>query len=499
MKNNVNYMIINDKAYFHHKKDGLNYTDPFISMWSEWKNLNEGSKGTVYSQTGYIFKFWIFALYFPAEKNESLVKYLARYKKVITQKGFKIEEELKTDSIGFRQVIYEAKKTNSVINDLVALQSFFQFIYDNKTLSEDSSLPVVPQSDFYFNKLDMKALEVKDKHSKGHAYGLKAKGLMRLSMANRITALTGMIKGAKKGIGKTTGIGLENTKAMPLDVFEHLLTVAPPERKLLYLLCATSPRIGQALHLTWFDVDQEHKRVFLVNPKSIDKQLPTDAKGYLFLDQPRRETLLKEKGIHVGLGPHSLIRWKTGEIPSIGDDEGYLFFIFDEWKDMFFETYSKVRNNTPATHRKNNPFVFQTSTGKRLLPTEADSGLKTDIKAMKARYPQYSELQLEGGYHLLRHMFGTLMASAAYLTLAQDEKLSSIEIGGGARKNIVEIAKVVTARKMGHSGTSSTDTYFNPDHYITTYTIEILQKRFNEVRSITKKIAEAVKGEIIEK
>lgn len=499
MKRLSNFRYIGGKVYFHHVKDGISYTDPFIPMWSEWKNLNQNSIGTIYAQAAYIFKFWIYALYFPANENESFRMYLARYKKVITESGFKIEERLHSSSLNFKQTIYEAKKTNSVTNDLVALESFFKIIFESEVLLDSKNLPDIPRSDFYLNKLEMKTLEAKDRHSKGYAYGLKAKGLMRLSIATRTTVLSGLIKKRVNASKRKTTIGLENTKAMPLEVFNSLLAVAPPQRKLLYLLCATSPRIGQSLHLTWFDVDLEQKRVFLINPASINKQLPVDARGYLFLEQPSRKELLKEKKININTRPHSLIRWKTGEIPSIEDNEGYLFFAFDEWREMFFETYIRVRNSVSSVDRQKNPFVFQTSSGKRLLPSEASDGLKTDLDAVRARYPEFENLQIKGGFHLFRHMFGTLMASAAYLAMIEDERLGAIDTGGGVRKNIVEAAQIVTANKMGHApGSDSIKQYFSPDSYILEYTMKLLQGNVDGVRNIKKHIIETVCAESAE-
>ena len=494
MMNNSNYKIINNKAFFHHIKNGVEYTDPYICEWSEWKRLTERSIGTIKVQAGYIFKFWIYSLYFPAEKNESMLKYIVNYKRVIMDRGFQIEQELTTSSGGkFKQVIYEAKKTNSIINDLVALQSFFQFIYDHKTLSEHNDLPDLPKSNFYYDQLDIEGMKAKERHSKGHGYGLKAKGIMRESLMNRITVFTDLIKGAKKNSKRSSSISIDNLDSMPLGMYERLLEVAPPERKLLYLLCGAAPRIGQALHLTWFDVDQTNKRVFLVNPKSRNKEYPIDAKGYLFLDQPPRKKLLAEYGIDIELGHHKNIRWKTGEIPSVDDDEGFLHFIFDKWRDMFFETYLKVISNTPILHRKKNPFVFQTSTGKRLLPTEAYDGLQIDMTLVKKKYPEWSHSQIKGGFHLFRHMYGSIMSGCAYLGLAQDNSLNNIDVGGIKRMNIVQLTKVAVAKKMGHaSGSSSADLYFKPDRYINIFVMDILKERMDEVRAANKKIVEAI-------
>ena len=493
MPNRLNFKIINNKAYFHHVKDGIEYTDPYISEWSEWKKLTERSSGTIKVQISYIFKFWIYALYFPAKKNESALKYIVRYKNIIMNKGFKIEQELATSAGGkFKQVVYTAEKTKSIVNDLVALQSFFQFIYDHKTLSEHDDIADLPNSNFYYDQLDIEGMKARDRHSKGHGYGLKAKGIMRDSLMKRMTIFTDLIRGAKKN-SSNNSTPFDSLDAMPLGMYERLLNVAPPERKLLYLLCGTSARIGQALHLTWFDVDQINKRVFLINPKSMNKQYPVDAKGYLFLDQPPRKELLAEYGINVDLGHHRNIRWKTGEIPSIDDDEGFLLFIFDEWRDMFFETYLQVFSNTPVLHKKKNPFVFQTSTGKRLLPTEANDGLQHDMKLVKKKYPEWSHSQVKGGFHLFRHMFGSTMAGCAYLGQAQDKSLSNISIGGIESMNIVQLARVGVGKKMGHArGSSSTERYFKPDIYINAFVMNALRERIEEVRKVNKRVLEAI-------
>ncbi|WP_345985736.1 hypothetical protein WCX49_01085 [Sulfurimonas sp. HSL-1656] len=494
---NMNYRLINGRVYFHHQKDGVDYNDPFIAQWSEWVLLNDGSLGTVKLQAGLIFKFWIWALYFPAGENESLLQYFARYKKVITNRGFEIKKEL-TLYMGQKSdvMVYKAGKTNSVVNDLSALQSFFRFVYDHKTLHDD--LPEMPYSDFYFDRMDREAQNAKDQHSIGHAYGLKPKGMMRESMLARYTALTDMVKAANRKTKKKHFIGLSSSLAMPLDFFDHLLVVAPPAAKLLYLLCATSARIGQALHLTWFDVDVDRERVYLVNPRSPSKQLPVDANGFLFLQQPPRKELLKLHGINLDLGHHQLVRWKTGEIPSIDDDEGHLFFIHPVWKEMFFHTYLKVFNNTPAKHRKNNPFVFQTSTGKRLLPSEAKGWLDRDINAVRKQFPAFEGVQLEGGFHLFRHMFASLMASLAYLELSNDERMQHIDTGGGKTENIIEITKAITRRKMGHAAASdSIEVYFKADHYITAYHMNILRKRVEEYRELRGRIGEAIDVKIV--
>lgn len=489
-----NYYYVGKKVYFLHEKDGVMYQDPFVTKWSEKLELNGNSRGTVIPRASLIFKFWIYSLYFPPDKEQTIENYIAKYKNILLKTGFEIKKKVTTTQLTFLMTIYRAKKKKSVLNDLIALQSFFEFVYDyRQMMGDDFKLEQLPHHRFYFDALDFKKQNARDKYSKGHGYGLKARGLMRNAMAKRINVLTALIKTESRNMPSKTQ-SLFDSDTMSIQAFELLLKVAPTNRKLLYLLCATSPRIGQALHLTWFDVDITNKRVFLVNPKSRNKQLPTDARGYLFQAQPPREDLIKDYGIDLDSHPHTLIRWKTGEIPSVDDTEGYLHFPFDHWRDMFFETYRKVFNETPSTNRANNPFVFQKASGKRLLPSELHAGLEADLKLLKKIYG----IQIEGGFHIFRHMFGAIMAASAYLELARDKDSAFIDTtGSGTIESIIDVAKVITRRKMGHAtNSSSIDVYFKPDLHTTRYFMSVLKDRSEELRKNTEMIERAIRGEV---
>jgi len=487
-----NILVVGGRVFFSFSKDGINYTEPFITDWSEYMLATDRSIGTIKKYANSIFRFWIYAFYHPAKEEEMFLKYILQYKDIIENKGFKIIEQIRIPALSasVHCTIYECPK-QSIVTDLKALNSFFTYIQefhkdDYKKLS--NNFPI----DFYYDKKDYKALRTRERYSKGAAYGLKAKDLMRESIAKRQNVFSNLLKNATKKASKSSIIS--DYKAMPIDMYDKLLQIAPNERKLLYLLVGAAPRLGQALSLTRFDIDMDLKRVFIVNPLSPAKQLPIDSNGYLFLEQPPRLELLKQFNSHPNVGHNKLIRHKQylnfGEIPSIDDQDGYLFFLTDEYRNLFFSTYAKVVNLQSATQKAKNPYVFQTSTGKRLLPSEAYSGLKTDMKTLLKKYPHYKDVKLKGGFHKFRHMFGRTLASIAYIMQAEDEKWSNIDVAKTKKTNLVALMKSFTRAKMGHSSASSTiDNYFAPNAIVHSFVVNIIHEKSKPYLDLANKMS----------
>ena len=478
------YKLINGKYYFHHVKKGKEYSDPNIPEYCNYLREYKGaSLGTLEKYIGSIHKFWIYALYFPSDKDQTIQEYATSYRTVLATKGFVVREIVKESSYNFEmtKIIYTAKKIADPNSDMIALQSFYQFMTNpkvNPTFELIGSFPI----DIYYDKLNDEQMDIKDKYSKGHGYGLKSRGIMRRALTAHLNVFTNLIN--KKYSRKNTQ-NRKKKKAFKYEVFEALLEVADTRDKLLYILCGgTSARIGQALNLTKYDVDLLNKRVYLIPPGSHLR--PQDTEGYAFLGQPPRIELLAKYGIDSNKSPHNLNRFKY-PIPTEDDENGFLHFLTDQLRDMFLETYSQLsREITP-----NNPFIFQTSTG-RYIRSEAHDNLKKNLAKVKDKYPQFTDKELDMAFHGFRHMYGQIMASIAYYLQANSVELTNLEMPDGRSTNIIELWKTFTRRKMGQSSPSSIDIYFNPESYVMDYALDLVKENMEGMLNLGKRIRSSI-------
>lgn len=130
-----------------------------------------------------------------------------KYKLTIEKKGFKIVRPLDVDSIGINgvaEVVFEQEKKQAA-TDMKALVSSYGYLADIRKsdyIELTSHFPI----DFYYNRLDLKALETKEKHGKRSSYGLKAKDIMRESMTHRETVFTSLVRSTARKAKRNNAI-----------------------------------------------------------------------------------------------------------------------------------------------------------------------------------------------------------------------------------------------------------------------------------------------------
>lgn len=475
------YELINKSCYFYENIDGVEFTDPFISDFYKFK-LRKIEVGTLKKYITPIHKFWIYNLYIKPHRGNttSLRQYLYEYQDITMEKGFSIKTTIEIDGISCSQTLYDFEKKSDT-SDFAALKEYYAFIFDetinpNYHLIENDALDY----NIYTSMKDLKKLDKMAEYSNGSSYGLKARGLSRYLLAPTITIFDSMIKSKKRGKKNDSTPSYSKIKAMPIEMFNALLQVTNSDRKrLLYLLCGgASARESQALCLTKYDVladtsgNNEHI-INLINPKSDD--VPKNSNGVPFRKMlGRRDFLWENYNIDFEIGSYKYVGFKY-PIPSRGEtDRTLLFLPINNYEELFYNLYFKHIERTNI----NLPFVFQTSTPKLLLPSQAAKELTRDIEKIKERFPEFRDIHfIKGGFHAMRHMYGQTMAELAY---HYQDLVNKKYKDADTLPNMVERIKGLTMKKMGHSTPGSTDIYFKRTHIIEKGMIEMLKKSGNE-------------------
>lgn len=478
------YRFIGNKCYFYVDKSGLEYFDPFIPHYSEFLHRSK-AHNTVKKYITAIHRYWLYSLFFPNDSSFSWLDFtfrdwLSEYENVL-KKGFRIKMDCYGTQFKSKGDYFVSKPVEDPGQEFAYLESYFRYLYD-KDINPLYELSKNEELILFSGAKDYKALDAKSKYGKGSGYGLKPGGLARESLAERVTVFKEFKKRKKRG-GKNS---LYSNQVFPFALYDKLLEIADDRSKLLYLLCgAASARIGQALSLTKFDIDMSNKKVYLVDPRS--ERVPLDSDGNALFGQDPRSKLLKRYGISFNSGKYLNIQFKY-PIPIARTAKQELYFIRDEYRDMFFEVYARYRNKIKNEY----PMVFQTRSEKEdnvWLPSNANDKFSKDIEKLKEKFPQYSKkLNIENKYHSLRHMFGQYIANIAYLNsdrLNRDHttRMPNLEI-----KNTIELYKEFCAKKMGHENVSSTDIYFNADFAVDSY----IQMKIQEKHEQSEKIKQAI-------
>lgn len=442
--------------------------------------LNQFSSGTVKTYIPFIHKFWIYTLYFPPKSNESFMEYLWNYRTVLATKGFSIIKKETVQQVSFERKAYSFKKTESVKADMVAIKSYFTYIYSETNNESFELIEKIPFG-IYRHSINYKKIDQKAKYNIGSSYGLKARGMMRKALAENITVFDKLISSRqhiskKNSLEKSLGVdynGLTATISMknfPLAMFDDFIdSIKNPRDKLLYLFCAAcGARVSQALNLTIYDVDCKNEKVYLVDPLTENK--PIDCNNIVFMEQKGRKTLLEQYGISASISPHNLIRFKY-PIPVNEEFNRELMFLPGSFKTKFFQTYIEVLN---TINTRNSPFVFQTRTGKRYLPSNAYDIFRNNLEKFKLNYPHFRKINILEGIHCFRHMNGVVWADIAHyldeiLRLNALEKKEKIP-------NTIEIIKTLVSRKLGITS-DSINVYFNRSEY-TRNQVELLAEKF---------------------
>jgi len=405
------YRFVGNNCYFYAEKDNEEYYDPFISNYSEFLHRNK-AHNTVKKHMTAIHRFWLYSLFFPNDSSFSWLDFsfrdwLSEYETAL-KKGFHIKMNCHESHAKTKGNYFSSKPLKNTSQEFAALESYFKYLND-KDINPLYELSKNDELLIFSGAKDYKSLDIKAKHSKGSGYGLKATGLARESLAERVTVFS-EFKKRKKSYGKKH---LEKNEVFPFALYDELLEIADDRSRLLYLLCgAASARLGQALSLTKFDIDMHNKRVYLVDPRT--DRVPLDSDGAALFGQEPRNKLLAGYKINFNVGKYLNVQFKN-PIPIIRTAKQDLYFLKDEYREMFFAVYARYRNKIEDDY----PMVFQTRSGNKdniWLPSNASEKFGSDIEKLKKKYPKYEKrLNLKNKYHSLRHMFGQFIANMAYI------------------------------------------------------------------------------------
>lgn len=477
------YRFIGNKCYFHAEKEDTEYYDLFIPHFSEFLHRTK-THNTVKKYITAIHRYWLYSLFFPNDESFTWLDFtfrdwLSEYE-VALKKGFRVKMNCYGAQAKSKGDYFVSKPVSNTGQEFAFLESYFKYLYDKDVnplyeLSQNEELVL------FSGARDYKALDIKAKYGKGSGYGLKARGLARESLAERVTIFS-EFKKRKKSYGKNH---LYSNQVFPFALYDELLEIADDRSKLLYLLCgAASARVGQALSLTKFDIDMKNKNVYLVDPRS--ERVPLEPNGDALFGQESRNKLLAGYKINFNTGKYLNIQFKY-PIPVARTKKQDLFFIRDEYEKMFFEVYARYRNKIKDDY----PMVFQTRSENKdniWLPSNATDRFSRDIEKLKEKYPKYAKrLNLQNKFHSLRHMFGQFIANMAYMNsdkLNRDHttRMPNLEI-----KNTIELYKEFCAKKMGHES-DAVEIYFNADFAVDSY----IQMKIQEKHEQSAKIKQAI-------
>lgn len=384
--------------------------------WSYWmRNLQNLSLGTISSYMKSMERFWIWSLYNNVKDNEAFPFYQARYREDL-KTGFIINEEILINNQMVSIEIYSSKSMTreTIDKEMAGIKSYFFFVEDLHLMHDSNSIN--------------KAYE----NRKAQYSFLSSVNMKKAQINYELTAFKReFVKPYKKRIRSS-----QSLKSFPLDLFDNLLELSNPRERLIYLLCgACSARIGQALNLTIYDVDYEKQEVWLIDPKSDDKDI---------YGNKRVKWLKEEYNIDVRFDkPHNALDLQF-KYPIPYEYEP-LHWINPKFKTIFFSTlaeYVSTKYYLPEASRiPRHPFLFVTKSGNRLRTREVNKSFKSLLQKLKRL--ELSEDSLEHySLHSLRHMFG-FMTAKLYGHTGNDTLISW------------------TKNAMGHSSLESTMIYFN--------------------------------------
>lgn len=385
------------------------------------KKVRRNKLLTIKNKLDSLYHFWLWTLCNQAYRDEDIQLYFARYLLAL-KNGFKIININHLDEFDedIEQVVYESKpkQPSTIEKEKRAVESFFKYMNTFKS------------ADFNLEK-NFLAYSKQSKHNKGSSYGLKMSRYMQEILLDDESIFPSSNNPVKGDI-----------KAFPFQLFDELLELAQPRERLIYLLCgACSARVGQALNLTFYDLDYNSRNIWLIDPFS-DEQLGYHGQG-------RKSFLKNEYGIKIESdSEHNKIGFKY-PIPTNYQQRTPLSWLNENYKTLFFDTLLKYNPLPESLRKPRHPFFFVRSTGKRLTKDEVYKTFKKHLKILQDKYPEFA-YKLNGlGIHSLRHMFGSVMATleATLIINGEPEKTHWI--------------RWFTSNAMGHKNSSSTDIYFN--------------------------------------
>ena len=386
--------------------------------WSIWlKNVRDLSTSTINSFMKSMERFWIWSLYNPVEFNERFPSYQARYREAL-RSGFEIIRSIEDNELDEPIEINILKSSPlqkiTINKELAGINSYFYFTQEHELLYDHRFINHLyerqKRAKSFLSSIDIKPSRLAEK-----AFGEHVKYLPSYKIPkNR-----------------------QEVKYFPPKLFDELLSIASPRDRLIYLICgACGARIGQALNLTLYDIDYDKLEIWLLDPKSDEKDI---------YGNKRREWLNKEYDIDMFIENEHNTADLQFKYP-IPKTRSALFWINEyKYKKIFFETLIEYRNSkefvSEALRTPRHPFLFTTKTGKRVHARDTLSRFKTNLRKINKKINTKHDLR-NLGLHSLRHMFGHSMAEI-YAKIGDD--------------SLIKIAQDA----MGHSSLDSTLVYFN--------------------------------------
>lgn len=378
--------------------------------WSFWMRTSQNlSNNTISSYLKSMERFWVWSLYYQTKKDESLSFYLSRYREQLRD-GFEIIEKISINNEVVNLNVYSSSPLSkqTITKEINGIESYFFFIEDINLMLDNRNINHLYEKR-KSEKSFLSSINVTPSKTNYELVGKRRK----------------LVKPYKKRVKSSSSL-----KRFPTKFFDELLSISKPRERLIYILCgACSARIGQALNLTIYDIDYKKKDIWLIDPKSDDKDI---------YGNKRREWLKKNYQIDILFTkPHNSpdLQFKY----PIPYEYEPLHWIDDKYKNLFFktlieyvngETYLPEQARTPK-----HPFLFVTKTGNRIRTREINTRLKSQLMKIDSSLESYS-------LHSLRHMFG-FMCAEIYGYSGNDALISW------------------TKNAMGHSSLDSTLIYFN--------------------------------------
>ncbi len=384
--------------------------------WSRWLvDIKACSSNTALSYARSMERFWIWSLYNKPVDGETFPEYFIKFKKKLI-KGFTIKSRI-VDELGeIEYAVYTSKPIShtTLSKELAGIESYLQYTNKEELVFSD--------------EIDIGYEKRRSQSSFLASVGVKPSERFLKTFGKRKSFVGRVKQRPRSGIVKS---------AFPYKRFLQLLEVAKPREKMIYILAGiTSARIGQILNLTLYDLDFNKKDVYLIDPKSDEKDQ---------YNRSRRRWLLEKYGIDMDLPSEHNNSTNQFKYP-IPYFKGPLHWINEDFKEPFFNAlvqYTKSKYYVDEFERENpHPFLFVTSSGKRLTQNQVYETFWSNIKKLGKKYNCQDELKDVKGLHSLRHMAGTVMAQM-YATSGKDIFID------------------LTKNMFGHASVQSTEVYFN--------------------------------------
>jgi len=419
--------------------DGEWWIDDSIIQWM-YDLKNNGSKYNsrrTYANALNIFLH--FYIYKPQVKLESLYDYMLRFRNEL-RSGLliKTKRDIKTKrmhiNVDYTVLTKKPLRIKTVNTYMTAVQWYLTFLKEKKKDENIQSL--------YSEDVDWNLLKKKSIHGKGGGYGL---------MMNPLLA---QLLGPRKKLIKnlSTKRGSDDLESyFPPELFLNLLSISNPREQAIYLLCGCAgTRIGQALSLTRDDYSYEMREVYIVDPYSDEK----GASG-----KEGRFSIMKRYNIDLEKNPYKYVSCKY-PIPL---QYAPLLWISPTYKDRFFKVLAKVNKGNPIVN--GHPFIFHTSSGKILTPSECYRTFKSKVNILlDMAYTEWKEkninlsfkekqvldknyqylinqLQKVKGLHSLRHMYGVMWADYTtnetyHISMEQAQTLCQFGLGHKSQESV---------------------------------------------------------------